>query len=168
MKTMIRTLVLIIGLVAFAGTASAQKFAHVNTDSLMNELYLKDSLQQKLEAKAAEYEAHYMGIVDEIEKERATLNKKKTTPDMPPSVIALQEKKVYDLENSAQLFQQEANREIQAYELKLTEPIVNKLKKAIDDVAKEKGYTYVINAQVLLVSPPSDDITNLVRKKLAL
>jgi outer membrane protein len=168
MKTMIRTLALVIGLISLAGTASAQKFAHVNTDSLVSELSLKDSIQTKLDAKRLEYTSAYQMLADEIQKAEAEYNKKKVDPNMPPSVLALSEKKIQALYQQAQQFEQEAGTEMQAYEVTLMEPVINKIKKAIEEVAKEKGYTYVINDQVLLVSPPSDDITNLVRKKLGL
>ena len=68
MKTMIRTLTLVIGLISFAGAASAQKFAHVNTDSLVSELSIKDSIQQKLDAKRLEYTTAYQMLADEIQK----------------------------------------------------------------------------------------------------
>jgi outer membrane protein len=39
---------------------------------------------------------------------------------------------------------------------------------AIQTVAKENGYTWVIAKDQLLVSPPADDILPLVKKKLGL
>jgi outer membrane protein len=169
MKTMIRTLALVIGLISLAGTASAQKFAHVNTDSLVSELSLKDSVQIKLDAKRLEYTNTYQMYTDEIRKAEDEYNKKAANPaTYPPSVLTLAKRTVENLYKTLQEFEQEAGTEMQSYEVLLMEPVVNKIKKAIEEVAKEKGYTYVINDQVLLVSPPADDITNLVRKKLGL
>ena len=47
-------------------------------------------------------------------------------------------------------------------------PIQKKLQGAIEDVAKENGYTYVLPREALIVMPPSSDIGPLVRKKLGL
>jgi outer membrane protein len=47
-------------------------------------------------------------------------------------------------------------------------PITKKATDAIQAVAKENGYAYVINKEQLLVSPPADDILPLVKKKLGL
>jgi outer membrane protein len=47
-------------------------------------------------------------------------------------------------------------------------PIQRKLQGAIQDVAKENGYTYIFPREALLVMPPADDISSLVRKKLGL
>lgn len=168
MKTMMRTLALVIGLVSLAGTVSAQKFAHVNTDSLVNEMSLKDSIQSKLDAKRLEYTTAYQMLADEIQKAETEYAKREADKTMPPSVLALSRKKVEDLYEQARQFEQQATTELQEYEVTIMEPVINKIKKAIEEVAKDKGYTYVINDQVLLVSPPSDDLTNLVRKKLGL
>ncbi len=48
----------------------------------------------------------------------------------------------------------------------LLQPIYDKVLKAINDVAKEKGYTYVYNREALLVAPPADDLLPLVAAKL--
>ncbi|MDX5321259.1 MAG: OmpH family outer membrane protein [Bacteroidota bacterium] len=168
MKIMFRTLVLLIGMVSFSTLSSAQKIAHVNTDSLVSELALRDSVQQKLEAKQAEYQAEYQKLADEYAMAEAEYNRKKADPNNSPAVLALAKNKVDQVAQRANQFEQAAGTELQNFELKLMEPLIDRIKKAIEEVAKEKGYAYVINDQVLLVSPSGDDITNLVRKKLGL
>ncbi|MEJ7673064.1 MAG: OmpH family outer membrane protein [Chitinophagaceae bacterium] len=59
-----------------------------------------------------------------------------------------------------QLFEQERQR--------LSLPIQRKLQTAIQAVAKENGYTYVLPREALLVMPPGDDLASLVRKKLGI
>lgn len=169
MKMIIRTMVLVFAVMAFASAANAQKFAHVNTDSLVKELAIKDSVQQKLDVKQAEFELQIKQLENEYKIAEADYNNKSSRPDLySKSVIQLAGLKKQDIADRANQYAQVANQELQEYELELMEPLVEKIKKAIDEVAKEKGYAYVINDQVLLVSPPSDDITNLVRKKLGL
>ena len=52
----------------------------------------------------------------------------------------------------------------------LLEPMVNKAKKAVEDVAKELGYKNVIDSSVgvLLYSDPADDIMAQVKKKMGI
>ena len=38
----------------------------------------------------------------------------------------------------------------------------------LNTVAKENGYSYIIDASALIVSPPGDDILPLVKKKLGI
>lgn len=48
----------------------------------------------------------------------------------------------------------------------LLQPVYEKVLKAINDVAKEKGYSYVYNREALLVAPPADDLLPFVAEKL--
>jgi outer membrane protein len=67
-----------------------------------------------------------------------------------------------------QQWNQRAQQMYQAKEDETMKPILDKARKAIQDVAKENGYTYVFPKEQLLVSPPGDDIIALVKKKLNL
>ena len=48
----------------------------------------------------------------------------------------------------------------------LLQPVYDKVLKAIEEVAKEKGYGYVFNKEALLVSPPADNLIPMVAEKL--
>ena len=63
---------------------------------------------------------------------------------------------------------QKAQQMYQAKEEEQMKPILDKARKAIQDVAKENGYAYVFTKEQLLVSPPADDMLPLVKKKLGL
>jgi len=63
---------------------------------------------------------------------------------------------------------QKAQQMYQAKEEEQMKPILDKARKAIQDVAKESGYAYVFTKEQLLVFPPGDDLLPLVKKKLNL
>src|SRR5947209_6054589 len=63
-------------------------------------------------------------------------------------------------QQTQQLYQQKQN--------ELMGPIYNKVRAAINTVAKENGYAYVFVKEQLQAFPPGDDIEPLVRKKLGL
>ena len=67
-----------------------------------------------------------------------------------------------------QQWNQRAQQMYQAKEEETMKPILDKARKAIQDVAKENGYAWVLPKEQLLVSPPGDDILALVKKKLNL
>jgi outer membrane protein len=52
----------------------------------------------------------------------------------------------------------------------LLQPILDRVNKAIGDIAKEQGYSYVFDASsnILLYADASADVTALVKKKLGL
>lgn len=74
------------------------------------------------------------------------------------------QKQVQDLSGMEQKIQNQFEQKRQELSL----PIQRKLQGAIQDVAKENNYTYVFPREALLVMPPADDISSLVRKKLGL
>jgi outer membrane protein len=63
---------------------------------------------------------------------------------------------------------QKAQQMYQSKEEQQMKPILDKARKAIQDVAKESGYAYVFTKEQLLVSPPGDDLLPLGKKKLGL
>lgn len=67
-----------------------------------------------------------------------------------------------------QQWNQRAQQMYQAKEDETMKPILDRARKAIQDVAKENGYTYVFPKEQLLVMPPGDDLLALVKKKMNL
>ncbi|MDQ3844781.1 MAG: OmpH family outer membrane protein, partial [Bacteroidota bacterium] len=45
-------------------------------------------------------------------------------------------------------------------------PVYRKVMNALNQVAKENGYSYVYNAEVLLVAPPGDNLLQPLARKL--
>ena len=80
------------------------------------------------------------------------------------------QKEIAGLEDRIKEFQQTAQESLQKKQNELLEPMVNKAKKAVEDVAKELGYKNVIDSSVgvLLYSDPADDIMAQVKKKMGI
>ena len=72
------------------------------------------------------------------------------------------QKEVQELSGADQQIQQQFDAKRQELSL----PIQRKLQAAIQEVAKEKGYTYVFPREALLVMPPGDDLGPSVKAKL--
>jgi outer membrane protein len=90
--------------------------------------------------------------------------------DMPEVVRASKEKELNDLNQRLQDFQQQAQTDYQKKSADLSKPVYEKAKKAVDAVAKENTFKYVLDTSTGLViySEPSDDIIALVIKKLGI
>ncbi len=75
-----------------------------------------------------------------------------------------------DIQKRMQDLQTSAQQQVDAKSNELYKPLADKAKAAISEVAKEKGYAYVLDSsQVqLLVSPEGDDLTASVKAKLGL
>ncbi|MBI1341895.1 MAG: hypothetical protein GC171_03060 [Terrimonas sp.] len=75
-------------------------------------------------------------------------------------------KKSGEFLSELQNWQSTAQAMIENKQSALLQPVYAKVMKAIEDVAKEKGYAYVYNREALLVAPPADDLLPLVAAKL--
>jgi outer membrane protein len=116
-------------------------------------------LENQLKAKYSDYEA----------KVKAYQGMPTTTPD---AIRADKERELAGLQESIQKFQQDAQTSLQNKQTALMDPVFKKVGKAIEDVAKENGYSFIINPQivgggdVLLYNDEKYNISNLVLKKL--
>jgi len=160
-------LIIFIGTLGSTSTLQAQnKIGYISADEiivLMPEAARVDTqlnqFQQSLYQNAQDKQAELNDAVQKFYKDSATMS------------ASLKEVKRKDLQGKVQELSGEEQRIQNLFEQKrqeLSSPIQRKLQAAIQDVAKENGYTYVFPREALLVMPPADDISSLVRKKLGL
>ena len=166
MKTTVKKAALVILCLGSFAFANAQKVAHLHLDSLSNlmpetkiakgvaEVYFND-LKKTAGAMEEEFQKKYN---DYLQAE-ATMSElvKKTKQD-----------ELQSLQTRIQDFNQQAQKDYQKKSADLTAPIMEKAKKAIEAVAKENGYKYVLDTSAgnVLYSEQSEDIILLVKKKL--
>ncbi|GIV28573.1 MAG: hypothetical protein KatS3mg027_2387 [Bacteroidia bacterium] len=144
----------------------SQKIAHLSLDSLVSGMpetkiareqaqnYLKDlektvmSMEQELQTKYNDYLANEATMSDLVKKTK--------------------QEELQTLQKRIEDFKTQAQQDYQAKYQMLINPILEKAKKAIEAVAKESGYKYVLDASAgfILYSEPSDDILPQVKKKL--
>lgn len=110
-----------------------------------------DSKTQEFQKKLADYQANLNTMLD--------------------AVRANTERELTMLQENLQKLQQDAQTTIQNKQAQLMEPVYKKVGKAIEDVAKENGYTFVLNQQiggldVILYGDEKNDVSDLVLKKL--
>lgn len=109
----------------------------------------------------------------ELEKKKADVDKMREDIEKKRSVLSEEAfgKRAAELQEEMQKFNvqaQKAQQELQKKEADLLQPIVEKMKKVIGNIAKDKGLTMVIqsnqNAQIVLYATPESDITEDVVK----
>jgi outer membrane protein len=161
----------LVALMLFLGSAvKAQnyKFGHINTQEVLMALPERADAEKKIQAYAKELEdqlkimnQEYQTKVTEYQSKEATY-----TDLVKKSKI----KEITDLEGRIQEFQQNADQELKEKQQQLLQPMIEKTKKAIDEVAKEGKYSYIFDASAgsILYSPESDNILSLVKKKLGI
>ncbi len=123
-------------------------------DTAYNEY--QNALQQQL----AEYQNEYY--------EKDSLLKSKDTLKYTKAQLEVKRRDLNELILKLQGFNQQAQQQLQQKQQELLAPIQKKATDAIQTVAKENGYTYVLSKEALFVSPAADDLSPLVKKKLGI
>jgi outer membrane protein len=149
-----------------AGSALAQKTGYISVEqivSLMPETSRLDSVLRKFQSDSLNPQFTYM--VQEYNRKDSMVNSK----DSAKLSVAVRAQIRQELEGYAyqiQNWQQIVQQALQSKQNELLEPIYRKVDGAIQTVAKENGYAYVLNREALLVMPPADDLLPLVARKL--
>lgn len=162
---------LLIVAVAFSTFGMAQKgtkIGHINSNELMTAMPERTAVQKELETYANELKLQ----LDAMQKEyQSKIKNFQDKQDVMTDVIKDSKiKEITDLEKRIGEFQQTAEADLQKKEQDLLQPIIDKAKNAINDVAKAGGYTYVLDSSMgsVLYSVDGDDILPAVKKKLGI
>ena len=159
-------------LIAFAILVSfssmAQNFGHVNKALVIESMPEMASAQQELQDYSNSLEKEFKKTTIEYEEAIAYLGKNKA--DLTLETREFYEKKIFALGDRIQEFQATAQEKLESKESEILNAIGAKAQNAIQAVATEKGYDYVLDSStgILLVVPNNRDITELVKKKLGI
>lgn len=168
MKNLLKIAVVGVALVVSSFTASAQKTAHINLDSLIGLMPESKVAQQAVQDYAKQLEQQITAMQTELQTKYEAFQK--DAPNMAPIVKQTKEAELNDLNQRITDFQQQAQGDYQKKSADLSKPVYEKAKKAIDQVAKETGYKYVLDTStgLVLYNEPADDILVPVMKKLGI
>ena len=154
---------------SFATVSNAQnyKFGHIDSGQLLQQMPEREQARVQLEKYAKQLEDQMAAMQSELEtKYQLYLEQRDSLPQV---LIEAKERELTDIQQRFQAFQQTAQKDLSAKEGELLQPIIDKAKKAIDDVAAENGFIYVFDLSmgaILYNSDQSVDLMPLVLKKL--
>jgi outer membrane protein len=169
MKKLLKSIATGLVIMGFSITnANAQKIAHINLDSLISLMPEYKKAQDDVQEYAKQLEQQITAMQAELQTKYAEYQAK--SKDLAEIVRMSKEKELNDLNQRIQDFQQQAQVDYQKKSADVIKPVNDKAKKAIDQVAKENNYKYVLDtsAGLVLYSEPSDDVLGLVIKKLGI
>ena len=162
---------LLLGAVMALGmmTTSAQtKIGYINTDELMSIMKKKKKINSDLNEYQTTLQQQGITLQKEAETKRDQFFKDSATFSNSKKEIIRDE--LVKLYTRLQGYDQEIQEKAQKYAQEKIAPVRAKALDAIKAVAKEKGYTYVIDeaSSSLLVMPPGDDLLPAVKTKLGI
>lgn len=162
----IKSIVLIAILtLGFTSVQAQTKVAHINTEALVALMPATKILQAKLEKLGKTYD-------DEMKTKEAELKAKfeKYNGEFASQTEATNAQRTKEVQMDAQKieqFKQEAMRDLQKQEQDGLKPILESAQAAIDAVAAEQGFDYVLNVAMLVVAKGKDLLPD-VKTKLAI
>jgi outer membrane protein len=169
MKNLVKVSVLFIVILtlSFSSKAQAQqKIGYLDFNTLISQMPGIDSVKIKLQ----KYQQSLSDQMDAMgaEFENKYMDYQSKSSGMSDLIKQTKEKELTDLQSRIDAFKQKAQSDLQAKQQELLQPIIDKAKGAVKEVAKENKYTFIINSieDIMLYSEPTDDIMPLVKKKL--
>jgi outer membrane protein len=142
MKTFLK-IALVFASALFSLNASAQKFGHIDTNELLLAMPDRKTAETTIQSYAKQLEAQLQTMSQEWETKVQDYQSKEQM--MSEAIKKTKVKEITDLENRIKEFQQTAQEDLQKKESELLQPMIDKAKKAIEEIAKEGKYTYIFD-----------------------
>ncbi len=145
------------------------KLGHVNSQEILQVFPDRINAEKAMQEYAKKLETEQKRMEDELNKKyQEYLVQRDSLAEL---VKATKEKDLQELQQRIATYSQIAQQDLQKKEEEMIKPIIEKVQKAIDEVGKENGFTYIMdvaNRTVVYVGTGSTDITSLVKKKLGM
>lgn len=168
MKKIILLAALFFGL---SSTAIAQqKIGHIDADALVGMM----PEAKAAEAQLKQYSEQLQKDLTDMETELETkINAFRNNEQMMTTVTReAKAQELQQLQARIQEFSQRAQQDLQNKQVELLQPIFEKASKAIEDVAREKGFAYILDSSqskaVVVFAEGGEDIMPLVKAKLGI
>ena len=168
MKKFIQTALVALLFVAATTTASAQKFGYVNSAEILQALPAMKAAESNLEALQKQLQKQGQQMVQNFETEAKAFQQQVQEGTLAPKDQEAKANALKAKEQEIVNFEQKMMADLQTKRTKLLEPIYADVNEAIANVAKEGGYQFIFDQQVLLFGQESQDVSAQVKAKLGI
>ena len=174
MRTLITLFLALISVGAIAQTTqpATQKIGFADPSYIFSQMPQYKQIETEMKTHGDQLQAQAKAKYSEYETKLKTYQASAAT--MVDAVRRDKETELTQLQENIQKFQQDAQASLQKKEADLMAPVNGKIGNAIEQVAKENGFTFIINPQIqgsidiILYGDEKFDISLLVLKKLGI
>lgn len=160
MKKLILMLMLMAPLATFA-----QKFGTVNTQNIMQSLPEIAKINGELQAQAKQYENDLKSMQDELQRQSDAYDKSKAT--MNATAQKAKEEELNTLYQKIQQTYSDNQQALQKAQQEKMQPVVTKVRNAIQNVGKAGGYTFIFEEGVAVYTGANvEDVTSKVQAEI--
>ncbi len=168
MKSKFFILLAVVTSLSFA-TQAQLKIGYTNIDLIVSQLPETRAAQNEFESFETKLGQQFQAKQQEFQAKQQQAEQ--TASTLTEQQLAALQSELEEMYNGIEQFRTEADQSLSRKRNELLQPAYDKVQNAIEEVAKENGYTYVFsdgNGSILLVAPKQDNITNLVFAKLGI
>jgi outer membrane protein len=153
-----------------ANTTQAQKIAHINVDELLGLMPETQAAEKEMQNYAQQLERDLQEMQEDAQtKYQNLVNNQNNWTQLR---ITKEQEELETMAQRIQQYQVQAQQDLQDKQMELMEPIIEKAQNAVNDIAREKGYTYVLDSSqskgVVIFVEKGEDILPLVKAKLGI
>lgn len=146
----------------------SQKFGYCNSSALLTSI--PDMKQADSELKSFQTQLTKKGqeMVKALQDKAADLKRKEELGTISPKDLETQNAKLAEEQDAIAKYEQDVYQKLSEKREQLFSPILDRVNKAMADVAKDNGFVFVFdtNSNVVLYAHESLDVTALVKAKL--
>lgn len=170
MRKVFKITLLAVSLLSIGAFSRAQtKIGYVNFQALVGQMPEAKTIKPQIDA----YQKQFVDQLTTMNNELQTKGKdyQAQSATMTEAVRTTKQTELQDLQKRMQDYQANAQQQVDAKSNELVKPLSDKARAAINDVAKEKGITYVLDSSQgtpLLVSADGTDLMVPVKAKLGI
>jgi len=171
MKRLFKVALVAVCMLFVGNFAKAQtKIGHINFTEIVRALPEFKTVASQIDIYQKQFIDQLTAMNTEYQNKGQAYQKNAASGSMTDAAKTAAQAELADIQKRMQDLQTSAQQQVDAKSNELYKPLADKAKAAISEVAKEKGYTYVLDSSQiqLLVSPEGDDLTAPVKAKLGL
>lgn len=165
MKKLFAVVVFGVSILGLTNTAFSQtKIGYINTEELIGVMPEAEKATTQLQDYQAALQQQGNDYMTELQEKDSLFGK--DSAKLSPAAKELRRTGLIELYQKVQGWREVMQQKLQEKQQELLIPIRNKALETIKIVAKESGFTYILDQNSVIVGPPGDDILPLVKKKL--
>ena len=160
---------LALGILFVALAVQAQKFGHISSEQLLQQMPEYDSAQAQVEDLRDQYDLEIERLQVEINKKIEEYNNSEAT--MTNLIREAKASEIQEMQMRLQNFAQTAQQDLQQQSMTFIQPVMDRARRAIEAVAKAQGLLYVFDlsqGNPVYTGPESVDLLPLVQAELGL
>jgi outer membrane protein len=143
------------------------RFGHIDTQALLESMPERNNIQTEIESAAGEYEQEILRMQGEMEAKVAEYQQK--AESWPVAIRSQKEQEITQDQQGLEQFYSTVQQELGMLEQSLLEPMIERARKAIEEVGTEEGFTYIFDTSTgSTVYNGGEDVLGIVKVKLGL